>query len=379
MSKKEKEIVENPFEGFNILKNPTLEKMKIDQETKELEEIEKEVIEESEEDVEPIAEAKETIKTSTKEVKKEEDSSEDEIEEEEVPENKTKVTKEPIKKEEETEEGFSFVPFVKHLAEKGIIDVTDTDDIEDSDLGFEKAIELTTKRGIDKAIAQYKESLPEELHKLAEFVELGGDPKQFLDLYYGERTFEGIDLSDEDTQKEVVKEGLRLSGWEENEIDEEIKDYEDLGKLEIKAKSHLVKLQNNEKLTFEEIQKIAFIIKYWDDLKDNLFKKEELNGFPLNKKIKEEVWDFMSRPDKKTGKTKLQEHNETNIDAQFLYAYLAYNNWDISKLEKSVKTKVTSELRGKLGKFTDTRTKLKSGRSEVQKDEEDPFAAFKTK
>ena len=72
-------------------------------------------------------------------------------------------------------------------------------------------------------------------------------------------------------------------------------------------------------------------------------------------------------------------NNEKNKDAQFLYAYLDVMNWDLSKLEKSVKTKVTSELRKNLNKFTDTRTKMsKQGKTEYQENEEPTFEAFRS-
>jgi hypothetical protein len=375
MAKKETESVKNPFEGFNILKTQAL-----DIKDTQVEEI-------------PHVENEETI-DSTEEIPeiKNEEVSEEEDNKEEIPHVENESVEKPVNssKTEETEEEsteFSYKPFIEHLTNKGILSLDENGEIEDSDEGFDKAIEYTAIKKAEDAISKYKESLPEDLHKLVEFVELGGNPKEFLDVYYGNSSFENVDITKEENQKHVVREGLRLSGWDESEIEEELKDYEDLGKLETKAKSLLVKLQNHETVQKANLIKAQEeyantqkenVKKYWEDLKTDLYNKENINGFQLNKKIKDEVWEFMSSPDRKTGKTKLQVHNETNKDAQFLYAYLAYNNWDISKLEKEVKTKVTSELRKNLSKFTDTRTKIKSGRSEVQKEEENPFAGFKT-
>jgi uncharacterized membrane protein len=85
----------------------------------------------------------------------------------------------------------------------------------------------------------------------------------------------------------------------------------------------------------------------------------------------------MTKPvDKKTGKSQLAINNETNQDAQFLYAYLDMLKWDISKLEKQVKTKVTSDLNKKLQNYTDSRDKLKSGKTKAD-EENTSFAGFK--
>lgn len=89
----------------------------------------------------------------------------------------------------------------------------------------------------------------------------------------------------------------------------------------------------------------------------------------------------MTKPDK-TGKTGLQKSYEENKDAQFMYAYLAMMNWDIDKLKKGVKTEVTSDIRKKLARYTDDRTKLKGtteyNREEVEEKTQGDFSGFKT-
>ncbi len=93
--------------------------------------------------------------------------------------------------------------------------------------------------------------------------------------------------------------------------------------------------------------------------------------------MKDNLWNFIMVPDK-AGKTGLQKHNETNENAQFLYAYLAMNEWDLSKLERQVKTKVNSDLASKLSNFKDGRSKLKSGQSDSFGDQrKNNFSAFK--
>jgi len=162
--------------------------------------------------------------------------------------------------------------------------------------------------------------------------------------------------------------------------------YEVSGILEKKAKVALNKLQAYEKSYQEQLieaqkkydaEQKVLAKKQYEEFKSNLYSKEEIQGFKLTPKMKDNLWNFIMVPDK-TGKTGLQKHNETNENAQFLYAYLAMNEWDLSKLERQVKTKVNSELASKLSNFKDGRSKLKSGQSDGFGDQrKNNFSAFK--
>lgn len=302
-----------------------------------------------------------------------------------VKEEKPTVKEEPV-----VEEAFSFKPLISYLGDKGIVDLEDgeIEKLTDDEEALEGVISKTITKNISEGINDWKESYNPEIQELLKFVELGGKPKDFYDVYYGNTSFENLKIDTEDNQKFVIRQGLKLSGWEDAEIEEELKDYEDLGKLETKASTHLKKLQVYEKSQKENLIKAQeenniktqeTNKQYWNNLREELFKKEDIQGFKINQKEKEQLWDYMSTPDRKTGKTKLQEHNETNKDAQWLYAYLAKNNWDISKLERDVKTKVTSELRKNLGKFTDDRNKLSGARDNAREktnEDNDPFGGF---
>jgi hypothetical protein len=300
----------------------------------------------------------------------------------------TTVTKEPVEPVEEVEEEFSYKPFISHLRDKGILDISteDFDKLADDESGLEEATERTIGSKIDQGVDEWKSSYNSEVQELLKFVEMGGKPKDFFDVYYGNTSFEKMKTDSEESQKFIIRQGLKLSGFEDAEAEEELKDYEDLGKLEAKATIHLKKLQawetqqkkqliaSQEEQTSKQVESNK---QYWVNLKEELFKKEDLQGFKVTSKMKEDLWNFISTPDK-TGKTGLQKHNEENKDAQFLYAYLAKNNWDITKLEREATTKVTSDLRKNLGKFTDSRQKLGGARDNQKEkvDNTDPFEGF---
>jgi hypothetical protein len=180
---------------------------------------------------------------------------------------------------------------------------------------------------------------------------------------------------------------LKAQGEDDEDIDETIDTYEVSGILEKKAKGALNKLQAYEKNYKDQIfeqqkrqdadQRVLAKQQY-DSFKSELYAKEEIQGFKLTPKMKDNLWDFMMKPDK-TGETGLQKHNKTNTNAQYMYAYLAMNDWDLSKLERQVKTKVNSELASRLSNVKDGRSKMKSGQSDNFNDQRatGDFSAFK--
>ncbi len=348
---------------FNILETPFGDGLEVkfteefSDDFKEDISVEKEVISDfKNEEEEVLDETKEVTKEVAKDLPKKE-----------VEVEKPEVVNEP-KGNIETEESSTLKTFASWLGDQGLVDYNE-EEFEDSEEGLKKLMSSTVEREVEK----YKQSLPEDVHKLVEFVESGGDPKQFLEAYYKDHSWNDFEIEDEKDAKVVLKEYLKAQGEDDEDINETLDTYEVSGILEKKAKTALNKLQAYEKSYQEQLveqqkkydaeQKIL-VKKQFDEFKDRLYSKEDIQGFKLTPKVKDDLWNFMMKPDK-DGKTGLQKHHETNENAQFMYAYLAMNNWDISKLEKQVKNKVSSDLASKLSNFkNDSRSKLKSGQSD---------------
>lgn len=370
-----KENQSAPLKEFNILDTPFGDglEMKFTDEFKENNSVAQPLINE------PVDEVDETPKTETVETKTSKEKKK--VETEELPKEDTiEDVKSEIIEEVETES--SLKAFASWLGDKGLVDY-DESSFEDSEDGLKKLMSET----VEKEVQNYKNSLPEDVHKLVEFVEAGGNPKDFMDVYYNQSSWLDFKLEDENDHKTVLKEYLKAQGEDEEEINETLDTYEVSGILEKKAKTALTKLQSLEK-TYQEqvveaqkkydVEQKALAKKQYEEFKSELYAKEEIQGFKLTPKMKDNLWDFIMKPDK-TGKTGLQKHNETNKNAQFMYAYLAMNDWDLSKLEKQVKNKVNSQLAEKLSNFKDGRTKLKSGQSDsfTQEKSSGNFSAFK--
>jgi hypothetical protein len=284
----------------------------------------------------------------------------------------------------ENEETSAFKEFTKNLYQKGVLDFDDSDeDFEESEEGIEKLVNKT----VGNRITKWVNDLPADYSKFLEFVQSGGKPKDFLNVYYGNHSWESFDIEDENKQALAVEESLRLSGEDEDEIRDMVDEWRDNGTLEKRAKSALVKLQKNEaiqKQEIVEIQKQQAVKQkeaqkqYWDGFKNDLFSRENIKGFKLTPKLKEKLWDHMTAIDRSTGKTAYQNSIDNNNEASLLFALQSMLDFDISKLEKQVETKVSNKFGKMLKNYSKTsKEKISGGSTYGNEDGSNPFAAFR--
>lgn len=384
---KEEEV--NDFSGFNLLsenglktpekvvKKPKqeLKKEEDDSVSNDADDKALEALEAAKKEADEIAEKK-----NKKHSKQSEEKSEEEEEQEEDDDSGNKKSTSSTSDEES-----SLKAFAGFLKEEGMAEYED-DKFEDSTEGLKRIWQDSLAKRHD----DYVKSFDEDTQKYLEFVEAGGRPADFHKYYYNDASFEEFDLESEENQKHAIREGLKLSGWEdEAEIEDEISLYEDAGKLQTKAASHLSRLQKaekeNKKMIVEVQKKHAKDQEEakraeWKAFKDGLFEKESISGFTFSKKMKDDLWDYMTKPvDKKTGESQYNKDSSTKgAEARYIFAYLMKNNWNIESLKDTVKNKVVNDVKKKLSSFSDTRSKIKSGTSKPQEEEtSSSFAGFK--
>jgi len=371
------ELEENAFEGFNLLKDNALAApAKVVKEKKEpavTETAEEKALKADAALVAAQLEIDEIAKKKASKLDKELNSEEEEGEEEKI-----------IQEEEAADES-SFKAFAGFLREEGMAEFDD-ESFDDSTEGLKRV----WKDSLNKEHDAWVKSFDEDTQKYLEFIENGGKPADFHKYYYNEASWLDFTIETEEDQKYAIREGLRLSGWEdEAEIEEELMLYEDAGKLESKAKPHLARLQKadkeNKTLLVEAQKKYAkeqddHQKAEWKSFRDGLMEKEEISGFKFTKKMKDDLWDYMTKPvDKKTGVTQYQaDSQEKGAEARYMFAYLLKNNWDASSLSKDVKNKVVHNLKKNLSNYSDSRSKIKSGTpSKADNEEISSFAGFK--
>lgn len=376
------------FKGFNLLSTSPMEFDGNIQETPEIPGALGEVTK----DEDPKEESteikdKRTSKEDTFEIKhvdsiedvKEEEKDEESEESEEATKKNEQESKTIVDTEDvgDDEEATIFKTLATEFSDKGLLAELG-EDFEDSEDGFAALLDKT----VEDKVEAYKESLPKVAKDFIDFVKAGGDPQQFVQSQTN-IDYSRIDpdrlVENEAAQKEIVYNLLVKEGYDADEISEEIADYEDGGLLANKAKRALRKMQSyqqKEQADMLERQKQEATAaqerqaKMMEDLKKDIKSREEIAGFGFkNERQKDEFYDYITKVDRKTGKTQLQLANEADPDAQLKMAWLYFNNFNFSKVEKKAKTKATSELKSKLERATDATSRLKSKRKTSSPDD----------
>ena len=322
----------------------------------------------------------------------EEDEEEDEDDDEDdsddkkpKPSDKKSSKKEEVEEDDEEEEeeddedsDSPFRTFASFLHEKGIADY-DPKEFEDSEEGLLKMMDTTVKKSVEK----YKESVPKAAKEFLEYLEAGGDPKSYVEKSTALPNYKALTedaLGKESVQKALIGDWLASEGYTDEEIDEMIEDFEESGLLEKQAKRvhpKLVKKQENyEGSILQEQQRareeqLKAHEDYIADIKKTIDEADEIAGFDLPTRKKEEFFKYITSVNKE-GKTKLLADIEADPKAQLKMAWLMYNKFDFSKIEKKVKTNVSSKLRDSLSNL-DSSLKMKgqAKRTRVAKDTSD--------
>ena len=383
MSKKKK-TTDNPnLEGF---KNLAAETMAPDNlEIKDVDSIPEEVVQdtgiidttEKEEKEEVVEEKKIDLTPENLEI---------EYKKEVEPEEKTGLEVEKVEEEESVEDSevSQISVLANYLKEEGIIDFNE-EEFEDTEEGFQGLIQNEIKKGI----SQYKTDLDPLAQEFIEYIEKGGNPQNFV------RATSDVDFSKisddqikgkESIQKQLVAEFMRREGYTQDEIMADISDFVDSGIIERRASQSLIKLkriqetQRKKLITDQETkaeEKEKEYSTFLGSLKDDIESREEIAGFPITTRQKKDFYEYITKANRKTGKTRLVTDSEGDKDSQLKMAWLYYNNFDFSKIEKKARTKAASSLRANLERASGVSTKKLKSKTRTRASGEDiDFSLF---
>jgi len=300
----------------------------------------------------------------------------------EIPEGE--VTEEEIQEETSQEGETSQLGVIANfLKDEGIVDFEE-EDFEDSEEGFQKIIQNEISKGIEK----YKQDLDPLAQEFIEYVDKGGDPQKFVKAT-SDVDFSKIDVKmisgKENLQKQLVAELMRREGFSQDEILSDIQDFVDgglIGKRANRALSKLKTMQTSQRKSLLKEQETAALRKeeehktFLSSLKNDIDNREEIAGFSMGKK-KKDFYDYITKPDRKTGKTRLVMDSEKDEDSQLKMAWLYYNKFDFTKIEKKARTKATSSLKANLERASNISTKkLKSKTRTKATDGDIDFSLF---
>lgn len=274
-------------------------------------------------------------------------------------------------KDDNDDVNYSYKAIAQYLAEQGVIDYEDSEDIEDSPEILENVVLQTAKNMVE----EYKESIPDEAKSFLDYLEKGGDPSKYLESLTKPIDIENIDLENEDNQKAVLREFLKTQDYSPEEIEDELKDYEDALILEKKAKTaskKLEKIYNKRKQELIQQQELELANRqkqyeeYIRTLNSTIENSSTLGGLSVGPTEKKDFQKYLLVRDKEGLTQYEREVQENPIQTQLDLAYLKFKKFDFSKLANKVKTQEAKRIKG-LIKTKDTTVKGKSKRIDTTK------------
>jgi len=286
------------------------------------------------------------------------------------PKDKEVIEKASDKEIEEVE--YSFKPFIETMAEFNILDLEDGEEVEDSAEALVEKFESTIINRVQSGIDSYKESIPELGKQFLDFLEKGGDPKKFINVQASGLDYDNLDISDESTQKLVVKEYLKSQDYSNDEIKETIQDYEDGLLLEKQAKLALRKLEKLEeskaqllvKQQEKEVEAIDNQVReYISGIQTFIKGSTEIAGLAINPKEKQDFEDYLLKQDR-NGVTQYQKDIQSDPQkTQVELAFLKYKKYDFSKVAKRAESTAAQKIRNNI--LSKTETTVKGATAEI--------------
>ena len=293
-----------------------------------------------------------------------------ESEKKEELETKKEVIEKDDKKEDLSEEGTEFISLIESLSDVLVID--DEKEYEPNTEGLKALIKDTAEKASKDALNSLKENLGEKEKVVLDVLSKGGSLDEALN-FIDQVDYTDIPLQDskgtdlERNQLNLVADWMKIQGFEQEDIDEKLDDLKSTGLLYKEAKlaqKKLVEWQEKEVVKFtEEKEKQRQVAEEQVKAEQIAFKNKvtslkEVAGFKISSKQAEELYDYITKPVNKEGKTKFAlEDTEEN---RLLYAYFAMIGFDKEKLSKEITTKKVIKLKEALSNYQDTNTKTKT-------------------
>jgi hypothetical protein len=270
------------------------------------------------------------------------------------------AAKEPVTTE--AVEDVTFAPFINHLVDEGVLIKTDKK-YDDNEQGFKQIMKDT----VDLMFKEKIESLPEDAKRLVELAKEGVDIKAILPLEESIVNLKEVPLDDENSLYNMIIDHLIANGHDEADAVETADTYKDAGikTLEKHGKvAHKFLLKKQEERLALKIEtdkaKVKAVeaarLKEFTDFKSEVLGTEKLGNFELDKKEREALLDYMTKP-VKDGKT--QSQLDDTPENRLLLAYYRMKGFDMKTIETKVETKVAKKLETALGRFTDKNAEAK--------------------
>lgn len=321
---------------------------------------------------------------------KEEVQEEETGEEEEVKDTKKEEKKEEVKKEEESKEEEPrneefFTQLTQELIESGVftnIELKKNQKVSEDD--FFGLYEQEIDSRVDESFESFAEELDDDGKAFLKFKKNGGQTSDFFAALGTSAQKPKGDITDEKYQKQIVKYYYELEGKKDaEEIDDQIEWLVDGGKLEKYAKKFDKKIDDDASAERARLEKAAETEKAKaKKLRENFQKSvqkilnanDEIGGFPIAKKEKTELLNYVTKATEKTGKNRYVTKFNADLmnvlkddNKLLLIAKIIKDDFDFSPVEDKGKTKQVKRVKSRLEQLSKDGVKPKGSGSSANK------------
>lgn len=212
----------------------------------------------------------------------------------------------------------------------------------------------------------------EEIGKLNDFVANGGKIEDYIKTTKGEVDIETVDLSNENTQKSVIRELLKEKGYSESRINRSIDRYVDAGVLEDEAEDAVellkeIREEKSEKLLKDQEKQKEVLEqqkqKYVEDVELTVNTLESVRGIPISDKEKKQLMDYIFKPTA-DGRTKYQKDYVSSVKNLIESAYFTMKgDTFIQKVQRKANSDAAINLKKKLSSTSKQRSTPSGGNS----------------
>lgn len=158
------------------------------------------------------------------------------------------------------------------------------------------------------------------VEQLDNYIRNGGNFDDFYNEISEELKYESLDMEDEQNQKAVIKEYLKLQGYSDDQVANKLERYEDADMLQDEAndaveilksikQKQLEQEQQEQQLEYENQQKQ--IMEFSKNLNDQIFSLTNIRGINVPKEDRKQLFDYITKVDK-NGYTQYQKDFSKN-------------------------------------------------------------------
>jgi hypothetical protein len=310
---------------------------------------------EQEEEEEDRPAPKPKAKSASKKKADVEEQEEEEEEEEEEPED----DKEEEEEESDEDEISVYEATALSLIDDDVLIPVEGKNYKDSATGLAELVEDTVE-------AKLRARVPEEYQSILEAIEAGIPANEWA-ANQQQVAYVDADLEDEDTQKYLVTQSLKLQGFDADKIEKKINRYIKDGNLEEEAEeAQSVLIKDEQKRTKEYNDQLKVQVEnkrkqdkeYVDSLKKEISETKEVAGFYLTKESQKELFDYLNKPVTPKGETQFMiDRNDKKKLIEI--GFLAMKGINSDKLQKVAGSKAAKKLRDSLDSKSDSSSSSK--------------------